>query len=65
MRVYNMLATYPSIFCILKPLKNYETDYNLHLMKTPRNRSGVWQLPNIYLVICIYFITQYRLHLWQ
>lgn len=65
MRAYNILATHPSVFCILKPLKNYETGYYLHLMKTPRNTSGVWQLPNIYLVICVYFITQYCLHLWQ
>lgn len=41
MRAYNISATLPSIFCILKPLKNYDTGYYLHLLKTPRN---VWYL---------------------
>lgn len=65
MRGYNKSGTFPSVFCILKPLKNYDIGYYLYLMKASKNMSGIWQLPNICLVICIYFIIQYCLYPWQ
>lgn len=39
MRAYNLSATLPSVFWILKPLKNYDTGYSLDLMKTPKYMS--------------------------
>lgn len=65
MRAYNRSGTLPTVLCIVKPLKNYDTGYYLYLMKASKNMSGIWQLPNICLVICIYFITQYCLYPWQ